>query len=173
VARRAPRTASLDDRFLEAIAAGQTISAAASTSGYSRRAVYDRRKADAAFRERWDEAVAVAIERLEAEADRRAVEGVLEPVFYQGEECGQVRRYSDTLLIFRLKALRPEMYRERAAIEHTGADGKDLIPVPPDPSKVALALLSILRGAEAPQDEPTPDSRLPEKTGARAGSACW
>ena len=49
------------------------------------------------------------------------------------------------------------MYRERAAIEHTGADGKDLIPVPPDPSKVALALLSILRGAERPQDEPAPD----------------
>ena len=33
----------------------------------------------------------MAVERLEAEADRRAVEGVLEPVFYQGEECGQVR----------------------------------------------------------------------------------
>jgi hypothetical protein len=33
------------------------------------------------------------------------------------------------LLIFRLKALKPEMYRERAAIEHTGRDGKDLIPI--------------------------------------------
>jgi hypothetical protein len=53
---------------------------------------------------------------------------------------------------------------DRVSVEHTGRNGKDLIPPPPDPSKVALALLSILRGAEAPQDEPTPDSRLPEKT---------
>src|SRR5438105_14844033 len=134
--RRAPRTVTLDDRFLDALAAGQTVSAAAQTAGYSRRAVYDRRKADPAFRQRWDEAVAVAIERLEAEADRRAVEGVLEPVFYQGIECGQVRRYSDTMLIFRLKALKPETYRERASIEHTGAGSKDVIPPETHPEKI-------------------------------------
>jgi len=86
------------------MAAGQAVTAAAKVAGYSRRAVYDWRHADEAFRERWDEAVAIAIERMEAEADRRAIEGTLEPVFYQGSECGQVRRYSDTLLIFRLKA---------------------------------------------------------------------
>ena len=150
--RRAPRTVTLDDRFLDALAAGQTVSAAAQMAGYSRRAVYDRRKADPAFGERWDEAVAVAIERLEAEADRRAVEGVLEPVFYQGIECGQVRRYSDTMLIFRLKALKPEMYRERVAIQHADADGKDLIPPETDPSRVAFALLSIVRGVAEIQE---------------------
>ena len=145
MARRATRSASLDDRFFEAIGGGLTITAAATVPGYSRRAVYDRRAADEAFRERWDEAVAIAIERLEAEADRRAAEGTLEPVFYQGGECGQIRKYSDTLLIFRLKALKPEKYRERAAIEHTGKDGEPLIPGPPDMSKLALALLTIIR----------------------------
>jgi hypothetical protein len=144
VTRRATRSAKLDDIFLAALAAGQIVSAAAQTAGYSRSAVYDWRKADARFCERWDEAVAIAIERLEAEADRRAVEGVLEPVFYQGEECGQVRRYSDTLLIFRLKALKPDMYRERAAIEHTGKEGKDLIPAEPDVSKVARSIMALL-----------------------------
>ena len=32
------------------------------------------------------------------EAYRRASEGVTEPVFYQGEICGYVQKYSDTLL---------------------------------------------------------------------------
>jgi hypothetical protein len=120
MANRAKRTENLDDHFVDAIAEGRTVSAACGLAGYSRRVVYEWRAADAAFRERWDEAVAIAIDRLEAEADRRAVEGTFEPVFYQGAECGQVRKYSDVLLIFRLKALKPEMYRERAAIEHTG-----------------------------------------------------
>jgi len=35
----------------------------------------------------------------------------------------QMDRSAATLLIFRLKALRPKKYRERMNIEHTGADG--------------------------------------------------
>ena len=51
---------------------------------------------------------------LEAEADRRAVEGVVKPLFYKGQRLPvEVREYSDVLLMFRLKALRPEQYRER------------------------------------------------------------
>jgi hypothetical protein len=155
---RAIRTKRLDNRFFGAIATGQTVSAAALVSGYSRRAVYDWRAAAEAFRERWDEAVAMAIERMEAEADRRAVKGTLEPVFYKGTECGHVRRYSDTLLIFRLKALDPKKYRERASFEHTGKNGEPLIPEPQEISKVALALLKLFRDGrsdEAATDQPT------------------
>jgi hypothetical protein len=144
--RRATRTEKLDDKFFGAVEAGQTISAAAETAGYSRRAVYDWRKSDETFGARWDEAVAIAVERLEAEADRRAVEGTLEPVYYKGAECGQVRRYSDTLLIFRLKALDPRKYRERASIEHTGKDGDPLIQPETDRTKIALGLLTLLNG---------------------------
>ena len=51
---------------------------------------------------------------LEAEAHRRAVEGVEEPVgWYKGVAGGTVRRYSDALLIFTLKGLLPDRYRER------------------------------------------------------------
>ena len=39
------------------------------------------------------------------------------------------------------------------AREITGADGKDLIPAETDPSRVALALLSVLRGAAAAQQK--------------------
>lgn len=35
----------------------------------------------------------------------------------------QMDRSAATLLIFRLKALRPRKYRERTTVEHTGADG--------------------------------------------------
>ena len=54
---------------------------------------------------------------MEAEAYRRGVSGVDEPVgWYKGEAGGMVRRYSDILLIFLLKGIRPEKYRERMEV---------------------------------------------------------
>jgi hypothetical protein len=60
-----------------------------------------------------------AIDKLEMEARRRAVEGTDEPVFYKGEKCGDVRKYSDNLLMFILKGARPEKYAERQKVEVT------------------------------------------------------
>jgi hypothetical protein len=48
------------------------------------------------------------------------VEGVEEPIVYQGEITNTVRRYSDTLLIFLLKARRPEKFRDNVKVEHGG-----------------------------------------------------
>lgn len=74
------------------------------------------------FARAWDNAMEVAIDALEAEARRRAVDGTLEPVgWYKGESGGKVRRYSDTLLIVLLKGHRPEKYRENIHTEHAGA----------------------------------------------------
>jgi hypothetical protein len=56
-------------------------------------------------------------EQLETEADRRAVEGTLKPVFWQGHQVGSVREFSDVLLIFRLKGLRPNTYRDNVRQE--------------------------------------------------------
>jgi hypothetical protein len=50
---------------------------------------------------------------LEDEAVRRAYEGVEKPVCQMGKEVGVIREYSDTMLIFLLKGLRPAKYRER------------------------------------------------------------
>src|SRR5258708_1551551 len=61
-----------------------------------------------------------ACDSLEQEARRRATEGVDEPVFYQGKECGTVRRYSDTLLIFLLKGALPSKYKDRVEQHITG-----------------------------------------------------
>jgi hypothetical protein len=58
-----------------------------------------------------------AVDVLEAEARRRAVEGCEEQVgWYKGEAGGTVRRYSDTLLIFLLKGAAPQKYRERMEV---------------------------------------------------------
>lgn len=61
------------------------------------------RKADPSFEAEIQRAKDEYAERLEAEAHRRAVEGVDEPVFWQGEEVGAVRKYSDRLLELMLK----------------------------------------------------------------------
>lgn len=60
---------------------------------------------------------------LEGEAIRRANEGTLEPVFYQGAACGAIRVYSDGLMQFLLKGAKPEKYGNKAAIEVSGPNG--------------------------------------------------
>lgn len=101
--------------FLESFAKSGNVRLAAGAAGISRRTHYkwlSLSESDyaVAFKDAEDEAIDV----LESEACRRAVEGVEEPVgWYKGEPGGFVRRYSDNLLMFLLKARRPEMYRER------------------------------------------------------------
>ena len=51
------------------------------------------------------------LEKLEAEADRRGVEGVDHPVIHKGIITDTYKQYSDNLLMFRMKRLQPE-YRE-------------------------------------------------------------
>ena len=109
---RTSRTPQKDGRFLAELARCGLVTQAARLAGYTRSRVYAWRREDADFRDRWDDAIAEYVETLESEADRRAVEGILKPVFYLGEPCGAIPQYSDTLLIFRLKALKPEMYRD-------------------------------------------------------------
>jgi hypothetical protein len=56
--------------------------------------------------------------RLEGTADQRAIDGWDEPVYQGGELVGTRRRYSDRLLELRLKAERPDKYRERVTTTH-------------------------------------------------------
>lgn len=102
---------------------GGNVSKAAEVVAVNRKTFYEHRAKNKKFKEDWDKAVDRGIDRLEDEAKRRAFDGVDEPVFYQGEEVGSVRKYSDTLLIFLLKGHRKK-YRERHEI--TGADGQPL-----------------------------------------------
>jgi len=80
------------------------------------------RAADPAFEAAVLEALDDAVEGMEQEAFRRAVIGTEKPVTVAGQR-EVIREHSDTLLIFLLKANRPEKYRDRYDVRHTGANG--------------------------------------------------
>jgi hypothetical protein len=115
------------EAFLAAFAQVGNITLAAEIAGIHRRMHYTWLANDPDYAVAFKEAEEEAADRLEHEARRRAVEGTLKPVFYQGEECGHIREYSDTLLIFLLKGARPEKYKERVSAEHTGKDGGPIV----------------------------------------------
>ncbi len=121
MANRTKLTPQKRQHFLKVLAATCNVKEAARDINVSRTQVYEARKRDVEFAAAWDNAIEEGADALELEARRRALEGVKEPVFYKGEVCGHVLRYSDTLLMFLLKAHRPEKYRERyeATIDDT------------------------------------------------------
>ena len=120
------KRATAKDRFLYAYAEHATVLAAARVVNIGRRTHYRWLESDAEYAKRFEEAEASATDALEGEARRRAI-GVEEPVFgslgYKKGSgvVGHIRKYSDTLLIFLLKAKRPEQFRDR--YEVTGKDG--------------------------------------------------
>lgn len=109
---KSARTPEGDARFFVALENGHSVNAACKAAGYARSRVYVWRREDAAFATAWDAASVIASDLLEEEADRRGRDGYEEPVFYRGEESGSRRKYSDGLLLARLKALKPDTYRE-------------------------------------------------------------
>lgn len=121
--RRTPeRTAkkgAWQEQFLAELAARGSVVLACRAAGCSRANAYAERGRSAEFKAAWDEEKREAVELMEDEARRRAVEGTLRPVFHGGVQVGEVREYSDTLLIFLLKAHDPK-YRDRQQVEHSG-----------------------------------------------------
>jgi hypothetical protein len=72
--------------------------------------VYRWRDKWSTFADDWDEAIDDACDMLEAEAWRRAIE-----------------KNSDRLLMFLLKAHRPNKYKDRSAVEHSGDGGGPIV----------------------------------------------
>jgi hypothetical protein len=137
---------SLAPAFIAALTKTGNISAACNRVGIGRQSAYDHRRNDAVFAALWEEALETATDYLELEARRRALKGCVRPVFYKGDECGQIREYSDTLMVFLLKAHRPSKFRDNVRLEHDGnlvvrieyADAHDNLAAPspgpgPDP----------------------------------------
>jgi hypothetical protein len=112
--------------FLAAVARTGNVTISAEIADVARSAHYQWLEADPVYAAAFEDAMEQAAQRLEAEARRRAEEGVEEPVFYKGKKCGVIRKYSDTLLIFLMKGAMPDKYKERTSTELTGAGGKDL-----------------------------------------------
>ena len=123
VANRTKRTLKKESIFLRSLAETGCVVIAAKECGVARRTLYEWKEADSDFSRKWDEAVEESVDALEVEARRRALEGVRKPIFYKGVDVGGVQEYSDTLLIFLLKANRSQKYREQYKHEITGPGG--------------------------------------------------
>lgn len=87
--------------FLEALAKYGVVKHACEASGMSRKTVYDWRSRDEEFAEQWREALESACDTLEEAARERAISR------------------SDTLIMFLLRAYRPQVFGERRRIDVT------------------------------------------------------
>jgi len=119
--RRTPKRAGdWKPAFLQAFLETGLIVASCDRVGIGRTTAYEARQQDEEFALAWADIEERVTEQMEAELKRRAVDGVEKPVFQGGRHVGSVQEYSDTLLIFALKARRPEKYRENVRVEHGG-----------------------------------------------------
>lgn len=122
-------------KFIQRLSETGNISASCRKAGITRQRAYQVRDEDVAFAQAWDEALVISVENLELEARRRAELGVLEPVYHQGAQVGTISKYSDTLMIFLLKAHKPDMYRDNQHVQHSGSidlNVKGYVSISPD-----------------------------------------
>ena len=110
--------------FLAAYRLCGNIYRAAQEARIARCTIYEWRAHDHEFDLACREAEVEAVERLEEEARRRAYDGVTREhgIYYRGQKVATeiITEYSDSLLMFLLKALRPEKYKERLTVESVG-----------------------------------------------------
>lgn len=129
--------------FLAALAQTGNIRHACEVVDIGRTTAYTLRSDDETFAAEWESAIEESADLLEKEARRRAELGVQRLKFHNGNTImvqaqgpggeplvnveGQPvmvpyveHEYSDTLMIFLLKGIRPEKYRERTDMRHSG-----------------------------------------------------
>lgn len=120
--------------FLKALANSANVRAACQAADVEPSTAYDERRKDRDFRRAWKAALRQACDILKAHAWKRATEGTTreDPMLYKGKIVAfkRVTDYSDTLLIFLMKAHDPAMYRDRYEVKHKGRIKHDLTDLP-------------------------------------------
>lgn len=157
--------------FLAALAQTGNIRQSCEVAGVGRTTVYTLRDEDMSFANEWEQALDESADLLEQEARRRAEQGVRRLKFHNGQLITLPavdadgaplldkdnrpimvpyveHEYSDTLMIFLLKGIRPEKYRERQQVEHTGKGGGP-IEIDNARSELATILSRTLAGRNA------------------------
>lgn len=140
-------------RFLKHFAETRSVARALELTPVDRSTAYTARKTDPEFGAAWLEVEDAMVDEMEAEAYRRAVEGVSKPVVSAGKYVTDVTEYSDSLLQFLLRHRRPDVYRERTEVQHSGEIGArqtTMVVLDPALSAQALDLLSKAAAAEPP-----------------------
>lgn len=107
--------------FLAALARTGVIRTACEVAGISRSSITNLSKADPSFEAEMRDAIEDATDTLEAEARRRAIEGIPTPVYQGGALVGTKQEYSDSLMALLLKGNRPKYGTRR--VEAAGALG--------------------------------------------------
>lgn len=107
--------------LLDALRQVPNITRACTLAMISPATVRGWRRQDPAFDAAVAEALDDGVDALEAEVHRRAFEGYEKPIIFQGQITDTYKEYSDGLAQFLLKAHRPDKYRERSEVQHTGS----------------------------------------------------
>lgn len=91
--------------LITALAETGSISEAARSAGVSYASAYNlyNHPEGASLRAAWDKALACGVSKLHDIAMDRAVKGVPVPVFYRGEQVGEYRRFSESVLLTLLR----------------------------------------------------------------------
>ena len=114
-------------KFIDTLRVLGNVWVAAQQASVARTNVYDEYNRDPEFAKKWDAAEQESADRLEAEAWRRAHDGIDKPIYWQGERVDTVKEYSDTLLVLLLRARRPAKFRENYSVAVGNPDGSALV----------------------------------------------
>ncbi len=110
------------DRFIQAFTTAGTVGAACRAIDIHRNTYHAWMSRDPDFVVEMVVAKEEVADMLEAAAIKRATKGVSKNVYHRGEKIGTEITYSDVLLIFMLKGLRPEKYRDNYIPSTTDAN---------------------------------------------------
>lgn len=119
---------------------------ACKAAGISYAVTSARRKSDPDFAAAEELAEQEAAEVLVREARRRAIDGVESTRYTKDGTQYFETRYSDTLLIFLLKGLRPDTYADRNKSELSAPGGAPLLQ-PENTTEAAARMIAILDAA--------------------------
>lgn len=115
-------TQEVKDAMVEFLETMPNLTVARKLFGVGTSTVSKARESDPEFGRRVKAAISAGWDEAEAEAFRRAVTGWQEPVFFQGVECGDIRKYDSSLLKFLLTHNKPKKYNPGAKV--TVGDGE-------------------------------------------------
>lgn len=143
------------ERYLAVLKETGEPAAACEEVGILSRTVNGYRKKYPEFAEAEAEAMRTYRARLAMKVHERGVDGIQEPVFWQGIIVGWVTKYSDRMLELQVKRHIPE-YRDKVTVEnnHSGAVGllADLGNLPENIRAELKDLLKKVEGLEADEE---------------------
>jgi hypothetical protein len=143
--------------FLEHLMESGSVVDAARLADLSVKSIRQFRRNNPKAQQAYEQALDIGTDAIEAELHRRAVQGIMEPVFYKGRRVNTVRKKSDVLLMFLLKSRRPHIYRDNAPLPEGQEDDSQHIESPAE--EIARRLASISERKRASSNPPIIDAK--------------